>query len=136
MNIDQLFGFLIERYGLTYRYQEFKNSYGSLWLVKTYSFFNDSGCFTIYSLPQRGELDFYYAPQFSTVREELCEKMVDICSIEKEIWDKHTKIGIINKPFFWWNCDKILRTLAEVLKAHIAVHGEFFGIKVNDSLSQ
>lgn len=130
MNIEETFAFLIKNYGFTYKCQEFINCYGGHWTVITYSFYNESGCFTIHTLPQRGELDFYYAPQFSTKREELYEKMVDIRSIEPKIWDKHMKVGIFNRPFFWCRENKVLSALAEVLSVHIAEQGEFFGIRV------
>ena len=116
MRVEKLFNFLVEDYKLTYKHYVFENCYNLGYTVYTHSFFNRSGCFTIYSLPQRGELDFYYA------------KLLDICSIEKEIWDKHTKFGFIKNPFFWRNEEKVLTVLAEVLKAHINKHSEFFGI--------
>lgn len=128
MRVEKLFNFLVEDYKLTYKHHVFENCYNLGYTVYTHSFFNRSGCFTIYSLPQRGELDFYYAKEFSEKREELCEKLLDICSIEKEIWDKHTKFGFIKNPFFWRNEEKVLTVLAEVLKAHINKHSEFFGI--------
>ncbi|MBQ3215078.1 MAG: hypothetical protein IJB11_03060 [Oscillospiraceae bacterium] len=131
MEIKNLFAFLIEDFKLEYRHQEFDKCYGGNWTVNTHSFYNESGCFTIYSLVQHGgELDFYYAPVFSTNLEELCDKLVDISSIEKEVWKKHTKFGVFPRPFFWLNNRKVLEALSEVLSAHINKHGEFFGIKV------
>lgn len=130
MCIEKYFDFLVKDYGLDYKYQEFHNCYNGNWNVYTYSYYNKSGCFTIHSLPQRGELDFYYAERFSTNLNELYEKMINISSIEKNIWEKYTKIGIFNNPFFWWSNRKVLETLAEVLKVHISKYGEFFDIKV------
>lgn len=130
MNIEDLFSFLVNDYHLSYKYQKFINCYGGNWIVQTHSFYNESGCFTIHVLSQKDELDFYYADRFSTKREELCEKTVDILSIEPEIWDKYTKFWIFNRPFFWWKNKKVLRAFAEVLKVHLAKGKDFFGIKV------
>jgi hypothetical protein len=130
MDIDKQFDFLVNDYGLKHVYQEFNNCYGGNWQVFTHSYYNDSGCFTIHNLPQRGELDFYYAKEFSKVRENLCEHLIDVSSIEKEILDKHFKILFFRNPFFWWSRSKVLKALAEVIKAEINKKGEFFGIKV------
>ncbi len=129
MNIEELFDFLKKDYNLSYRYQEFINCYGGGWTVQTHSFYNDSGCFTIYIEIQRG-MFFWYASRFSTEREELCEKAIDVSSIEPQIWDKHERICIFKDPFFWWKDNKVLRTLAEALKVHLAKDNEFFGIQV------
>lgn len=130
MDIEKEFDFLVKDYGLTYKYQEFHNCYGGNWLVYTHSFYNSSGCFTIYEMPSRGELDFYYAQKFSNVLKELCERMIDISSIEKELWNKHTRIGCLKRPFFWWNSDRILKVAAEALNVHIKKYGEFFGVSI------
>ena len=129
MNIEKLFDFLKKDYNLSYRYQEFINCYGGNWTVQTHSFYNESGCFTIYFEIQRG-MYFYYASHFSTERKELCEREIDVSSIEPQIWKKKGRIFIFNNPFFWWSDNKVLRTLAEVLKIHLAKHNEFFGIQV------
>lgn len=129
MNIEELFDFLKKDYNLCYRYQEFVRCYGGNWTVQTHSFYNDSGCFTIYIEIQRG-MDFWYAPRFSTERKELCEREIDVSSIEPQIWDKYERFFIFKNPFFWWNDNKVLRTLAEALKVHLAKDNEFFGIQV------
>lgn len=130
MDIEKHLGFLVKDYGIKYAYQDFKNCYGGNWRVYTHCFYNESGCFTIHYLPQRGELDFYFAKEFSNVRENLCERLIDINSVEKEIWKKHEKLLFFKDPFFWWNNKKILQALAEVIKAQIKKRGEFFGVKV------
>ena len=48
MNIEEMFDFLKKNYNLSYEYQEFTNCYGGGLTVQTHSFYNDSGCFTIY----------------------------------------------------------------------------------------
>ena len=129
MRVEELFDFLRTDYNLTYKYQEFSNCYGGSWSVQAYSYYNESGCFTIYCEVQRG-MDFWYASQFSTERKKLCERQIDVSSTEPEIWDRYERIWFLKRPFFWWNSNKVLRVLAEVLKVHIARSGEFFGIKV------
>ena len=42
------------------QYKDFKNCFGGNWWVYTHSLYNDSGCFTIHCLPQRGEVDCYF----------------------------------------------------------------------------
>ena len=131
MNIEKMFDFLMKDYNLLYRYQEFINCYGGNWTVQTHSFYNDSGCFTIYIEIQRG-VAFWYASRFSTERKELCERELDVSMIEPQIWDKYKK-SIFSKISFWQNDIKILGTLAEVLKVHLAKGNDFFGIQVHDS---
>lgn len=134
MDIENMFDFLQKEYGLSYKQQEFKNCYGGNWVVHTHSFYNDSGCFTIYIEFQRG-IDFWYAPQFSTERKVLCGKEVDIRLIEPEIWDRYEKIWIFKRPFFWWNNKKILKTFALALRAHLEKNNDFFGLKIKRTLS-
>ncbi|MBE6797195.1 MAG: hypothetical protein E7531_02510 [Ruminococcaceae bacterium] len=130
MHIREVFDFLITDYGLEYKHQEFINAYDGNWTVQAYSFYNNSGCFTIHNLVQRDELDFYYSPKFSQELSELCGKGVNICTIEPEIWDKHTKIWRFKRPFFWLNNNKVLSVFAEVLKTHLSKNKEFFGIQI------
>ena len=92
--------------------------------------YNDSGCFTIHCLPQRGEVDFYFADKFSTDRKELCSKALNVYEVEKEIWEKKTKIWFFKNPFYYWNQDKIIKTLIEVINVSIKKNNEFFGIKI------
>ena len=129
MSIEEMFDFLKKDYNLSYRYQEFVNCYGGGWTVQTHSFYNDSGCFTIRIEIQRG-MDFWYASRFNTERKALCEKEIDVSSIEPQIWNKYEKIWFFKNPFFWWNDNKVLSTLAEALKVHLAKDNEFFGIQV------
>jgi len=128
MNIAKIFAFLIEEHGLIYQHQSFTNCYGGNWQVETHSFYNESGCFTIYIEVQRG-MSFWYASKFSTNYEDLCEKEVDIYLIEPEIWNKHSKIWFFNRPFFWWTDNKLLSVFAEALKVHLAKGEDFLGIK-------
>ena len=129
MNIMEVFSFLVKDYNLSYRYQEFVNCYGGSWIVQTHSFYNESGCFTIYVEVQRG-IEFWYASRFSTERKELCERQIDVSLIEPQIWNKHERFWIFKDPFFWSKDNKVLKTLAEVLKVHLAQGNDFFGVQV------
>ena len=126
--IKDIFDYLVKDYGLTYEYQEFTNCYDGNWTMHTHSFYNGSGCFTIQYLLQRDELSFYYSPYFSCDYNVLCENAIDICSIEKGIWDKHIKGKFFKSPFFWWRKKKILVALSDVIRTHVQENGEFFGI--------
>ena len=130
MNVEELFEFLIKEYGLSYQFQAFTNCYYGGWIVRTYSFFNDSGCFTIHHLLQRDELDFYFAPHFAWDLKKLCMRGVNIKTIEPHIWKKHRKIRIFKNSFFWWSNKRILTVFAEALKNHLLKNNDFFGIKV------
>jgi hypothetical protein len=122
---EKQFEFLVNDYGLKHSYQDFNNCYGGYWYVRTHSYYNENGCFTIYNLPQRGELAFYRSKEFSDVLERLCERKIDVAYTGQEFLDKAEG----NFPL---NCgrDAILKTLAEVVKKQIEKDGEFFGIKV------
>ncbi len=130
MNINDRFSFLVNDYGLSYGFQKFTNCYQGNWTVETHSFYNNSGCFTIYELSQRDDLSFYTAPHFSTVLEELMDKQVDVCAIEPLVWKKHSKIGCFGRPFFWFSRRKILDTFAEALEIHLSKGNDLFGIFV------
>ena len=130
MDLKKEFTDLAKKYNLNYKYQEFKNCFGGNWLVCTHSLYNDSGCFTIHCLPQRGEVDFYFADKFSTDRKELCSKAVNVYEVEKSIWKKKTKIWFFKNPFYYCSQDKIIKTLIEVINTSIEENNEFFGIKI------
>lgn len=121
--------FLVVKHGLHYAFQQM--DYGGGFVSSEHSYFNDNGCFTICSLEQRGELDFYYAKSFTNNRKILHDKLVDVYSVEKSIWDKYGKIGIIPNVFFWCNHKKIIEVLAEVISHQICSTGTFFGVEIN-----
>jgi len=126
MNVEEMFGFLVKDYGLTYKFQEFENCYDGNWTVFTYSFYNDDGCFTIHYLVGRDELDFYYSSRFSSVREELRERQINVYEVEPNIWRKHQRIWIFKRPFFWWSMRRILNACAEALKLYLAKGNDLF----------
>lgn len=130
MDIKEEFISLANKYNLSYRYQDFKNCFGGNWWVYTHSLYNDSGCFTIYCLPQRGEVEFYFSEKFSTDRKELCEKPINAYQVEKEIWSKNEKIWFFKNPFFYWNSERIVKTLIEVINISIEKNNEFFVVKI------
>lgn len=134
-NIEKAFEFLVRDYGLKYEYQAFFDAFndGRGWNIFTYSYYNESGCFTVHTLPQRGELDFYCSENFSTNYQNLYERNINIyiTTLEEEIWKKHSKIWIFNKPFFWCSTRRVTQAVADVLKVHIEKFGEFYGIKVD-----
>ena len=130
MDFKKEFTDLANKYNLNYQYQDFKNCFGGNWWVYTHSLYNDSGCFTIHCLPQRGEVDFYFADKFSTDRKELCSKAINVYEVEKENWEKKAKIWFFKNPFYYWNQDKIIKTLIEVINVSIEKNNEFFGIKI------
>lgn len=132
MKIEEMFGFLINDYKLSYKYQEFIGCYGKDWTVQTHSFYNSSGCFTIYIEVQRG-MEFWCSSRFSTEREELCERPVYISLIEPQVWEHFGKLGIFKNPFAWWNDNKVLMTLAKALKMHLAKNNEFLGIRIENA---
>lgn len=129
-NIKMLM-FLVEEFNLKYSAQTFNNCPFGNYTTKTYSFYNDSGCFTVNYLISRDELDFYFSSRFSNEYKELHERLVNIWIDEPEIWNKHQKwIFSINDPFFWWKKKKVIKALAETIKTKIDKNREFFGIKV------
>ena len=99
MDFKKEFTDLAKKYNLNYKYQEFKNCFGGNWLVCTHSLYNDSGCFTIHCLPQRGEVDFYFADKFSTDRKELCSKAVNVMKLKNLFGKRKQKYGFLKIHF-------------------------------------
>ena len=122
--------FLVKDYNLNFSSQTFNNCPHGNWITKTYSFYNNTGCFTINYLVGRDELDFYFSTKFSNNYCELHEKLLNVWIDEPEIWNKHQKwLYVFKDPFFWWNKRKIIRALADVIRKKIEVSNEFFGVK-------
>ena len=129
-NIKMLM-FLVDEYNLKYSVQTFNNYPFGNYTTKTFSFYNDSGCFTIRYLSQKDELDFYFSSRFSNECKELQERLVNIWIDEPEIWNKHQKwIFSLKDPLFWWKKKKVIKALAETIKTKIDKNKEFFGVKV------
>ncbi len=121
---------LAQKYNLNHYYQVFEHCFGGNWTAFTYSLYNDSGCFTIEHLPQRGEVSCYFAPHFSYNREELCRKEINIFELEHDIWTRRERFWIFKNPFFYWNTKKVLETILEVVESSIKKNNEFVGIKI------
>ena len=81
-------------------------------------------------MPQRGEVDCYFSEKFSNDRKQLCQKAINVFEVEKEIWNKNSKIWFFKNPFYYWNTENILKTLIEVIKVSIEKNNEFFGVKI------
>lgn len=142
--IAKLFEFLINDYGITYIFQEHKNCFNGYWYVRTYSFYNKSGCFTIHELPQRGEWDYFFSEKFSKEHEELTANSLNVFSVEKEMWQNYNDIAndfnsqlavslYSNKTWnAHYNVERAeIETLAKVIKTQIVKHSSFFGVKVS-----
>ena len=130
MDFKREFDDLAKKYKLSYQYQVFEKCFGGNWYVIAHSLYNTSGCFTIHCLPQRGEVDCYYAEKFSNDRKKLCGKLVNIFEVERDIWSRKEKIWFFKNPFYYWNSDRIIKTLIEVITVSIEKHNQFFGIKL------
>ena len=122
--------FLVEKYGLRFTEQIFEGTPFGNWVTKTYSFYNDSGCFTITELLQRDEIDFYFSDAFSTDYPALRQRRLNVWD-DNEILKKHQKwIFGLKNPFFWRNKKKYMKALAEIINTKIGENKEFFGIKI------
>ena len=130
MDFKNAFSELAEKYNLTYRYQEFNNCSGGNWFVCTHSLYNETGCFTVQYLPQRGEVGCFFSRKFSAKREFLCHNEINVFAAEKEIWDKKEKIWIFKNPFYYWSPKRTIKTLIQVIECSINKNEEFFGIKI------
>lgn len=122
---------LAQKHGLKYQYQEFEDCYGGNWFVITHSLYNESGCFTVHYLPQRAEVGFYFADRLSRNLRALCTQEVNVFKVEKEIWDSSERIGPFKIPFYYWNPDRVVKTLIKVITVQIEKNNEFFGIRVS-----
>lgn len=142
-DIEEVFGFLVNDYGLNYSLQKYNNCHGGYWYVEMHCFYNENGCFSIYNLCQRGEWDYYYAQEHSKNMDKLMVKHIDIYSVEKEIWEEPLNIiKELGKEMM--NCRNTkglfhigykqerleLETLSKVIKSQIDKHGCFYGLKV------
>lgn len=129
MKITTELDFLIEEYGMKYQFQSFEKTVGGgFWgPCEAYSYYNDYGCFTIYNIVQRGDLDFYYSPKFSCNQNELLQDEVNLNLGCEEIW--------LNMPHKIFGQRKIFyKTLAKAIKFQIHKYGAFYGIKVENHI--
>lgn len=130
-DIEKKFKYLVEHYGMQFVYKKYDNYYGQNYDVHTYSYYNKSGCFTIYTLPSRGELEFYYSKQYGEVLDCLKDRCINIYSeINKDEWPRNAYFLGFSNPLFWFSYSKILEGLSHVIKEKIKKNGTFFGIDV------
>lgn len=140
--ILRYFNFLIEKYHLKYDYSIFRGYLGTNATLQTFTFYNNSGCFIIHDVPVRGELEFIYLSdinlldQYARKPSSVKNSLLDVGSVEKEIWKNHMQILFFNNPFFWSNKKKIFRVLVKVIEAQITKTGQFYGIKIKNESSQ
>ena len=123
--------FLVDEYQLNFSAQIFNGCPFGNWTTETYSFYNETGCFTINYLLGRNEIDFYFSSAFSEDYEKLHEKLLNVWNAEPQIWEKHQK-GMfgLKDPFFWWKKKKIIEALAETIRYKIDRTKTFFGVSV------
>lgn len=123
--------FLVDEYHLKYKKQTFVGKPCGSYITRTYSFYNDTGCFTIHHLAMRDDLDFYFSSNFSNNYDDLREKLVNIWIDEPEVWNRHQKwILGLKDPFFWWKEEKVIKALAETIMVKIRKNNEFFGVQI------
>ena len=145
-DIWKLFGFLLY-HGLEYSRRRFKKCHNGNRYADTYSFYNESGCFTIYKSSERDGWDFYYAKKYSKDIKELLDEHLDIYSVEREMWEDYRNAtdeaheaaekevnGVSADEMFrlQWKAERVmLETLAEVINVQMEKQGSFFGVKAN-----
>lgn len=71
-----------------------------------------------------------FTEKFSTDRKELCDNPINVYEVEKEIWNKNSKIWFFKNPFYYWDQEKIIKTLIEIINVLIEKNNEFFEIKI------
>ena len=125
MYTRKTFDFLEKDYGFKYAFQSFeKTANGSFWgPCEAHSYYNENGCFTIYTIVQRGDLEIYKSDKFSQNQIELLQQIVDLDTEGKAEWGKLRKSFFRNKRRFF-------QTLAEVIKTQIENTGQFYSIKI------
>lgn len=136
-NVKKELLFLIKKYGMDYIREDFK-LHDSL-ITETYSFYNKNGCFTISNFAARGEVDYFYLHNINLLKSFMYSNYnnkkkayIDITSVQKQIWVRHTKVLFFKNPFFWLSSRKVLKALADVIEAQIQSTGQFFGIKMKE----
>lgn len=117
--------FLQKEYGMKYCFQSFKKTLDGLFWgpCDAYSYYNEFGCFTVYHIVQRGELDFYCSEKFSENQSELLQREVNLESKCKKVW--------LNMPHKIFRQRKIFfQTLAKAIRLQIQQEGKFYEIEV------
>ena len=120
------FNFLVEQYNLKFSYQQFEKDKNDWEPMQAYSYYNDSGCFTVYYAEQEGDWDYYFSTIFSHNKKELLGKKMNI----SKLVDQKTPKWRVSISFNKYN-----QLLSEIIKEQIEESGEFFVIKVNKKIS-
>ncbi len=153
--VKNILGFLCLKYKMTYALGEHENYMGTNAVLRTYSYYNKFGCFTIADVPVRGDVMYYRLDSVDQIAdillspspnlgvltqknekayreydENISKHKLQIFDFEPEIWEKHRKTGFLKMPFFWGTDKQILQALADVIEAQIEKYGSCFGIKV------
>lgn len=141
--IKNIFGFLISEYNFKYHYEKF--SIYQPMITETYSFYNNTGSFTISELAQRDEMEYIvldninllydflqstYTTNFDTdyykskkYFYERNKHYINIFEAEPQIWKKyHIKIFYTKK--------RELKILSKIIRLQISKYNSFFGIQV------
>jgi hypothetical protein len=129
--------FLVNNYRMRYDFQEFKGFYGGNNSLYIYSYYNENGCFTIKDYPVVSDVTYIRLDNIESLGDyltahydEQIKHEIHIFHEEPEIWKKHEKKQFL-KFLLYWNSEKTLKALAEVILTQIEKYGEFFGIKVD-----
>lgn len=130
--------FLVEEYAFKYVYQLFENCPFGNWCTETYSYYNDNGCFTITNICVRGDVGYVHLKNIELLKtfmysdaSERVKYLININSIEEEIWKKHEKASLFKR--FFWGDKKYLSIVAEIIRSQIKKNGAFFGIKIGEA---
>lgn len=106
-------GFLIDDYKLKYSHIADSNDrYGA----ETFSFYNDSGCFTLHCLSLLGEWGWFYSDSFSTKQTDLLKNEID-------------QTEYIKGAVFGYR--SMLKKLGKSIHEQIEQSGSFFNISVS-----
>ena len=114
--IKKHLGFLETEYGLKFEFQTFHDYKGFCGPVDTYSFYNDSGCFTLHNIVQRDEWGWFISKRYSTNQYELLEIEIN----QKEY--------VSDRCLFF---KSVLKKLANVIKFQINSYHSFFDIQID-----
>ena len=129
--------FLCIDYEMKYQHRCIKNYPRGNYDLDVYSYYNETGCFSILYIAVRNDLTFavfdnidfidtYIEPDFLS----RSKYWVDVTTIQKDNWNEKERILFIKNPFFWWSKKKIFQTLGEAIKKEILQHNGFYGINI------
>jgi hypothetical protein len=150
-SVKKALDFLCNEYN--FKYSRFDNDdyLNNNFKLQVYCYYNSQGCFAISNFIARGEVEYYRLKYIEDVETILYPKIVSnktqllsgreyienqlkqkICIFDEEpkVWKKAGYILFFPNPFFWWNENKILRVLGNVIQIQIQKFGSFFDIKI------